>query len=116
MITQGKWEAANKGKGFDMNNMRHIFIKTDKFTIGRIDGYKDGKSCGHDAISMDEAVNNAALIAEAGTIYNETGFTPKQLAEQKTDLLSTLRYAVQFIDNAPSRKFIEQAIADAEKN
>ncbi len=30
-----------------------------------------------------EAEANAELIAEVGTVTNETGYTPKQLAEQK---------------------------------
>jgi phage shock protein A len=41
---------------------------------------------------------NAALIAEAGTVYHETGRTPRQLADERAeaiqsvdDLLDTLR-------------------------
>ena len=32
-----------------------------------------------------EALANAALIAEAGTVYHETGYTPRQLMQQRDD-------------------------------
>lgn len=34
--------------------------------------------------------NNARLIAEAGTVATETGLTPRQLAEQRAELLDAL--------------------------
>jgi hypothetical protein len=33
---------------------------------------------------------NAALIAEAGTVANETGLSPRQLADQRAELLAAL--------------------------
>jgi len=35
--------------------------------------------------------DNGPLIAEAGTVYNETGFTPRQLADQKDALLEACK-------------------------
>ena len=34
---------------------------------------------------------NARLIAEAGTVLHETGLTPRQLAEQRAELLEALQ-------------------------
>lgn len=41
-------------------------------------------------ISKSEAEANAKLIAEAGTVANETGKTPKQLAKINKELLEAL--------------------------
>ena len=71
---------------------------------------------------------NAKLIAEAGTVANETGFTPRQLADQKAKLLEALNTVYDMIDeiaieNGTKRQFdllklarlnIEQAIKNAE--
>jgi hypothetical protein len=38
----------------------------------------------------DERAANARLIAEAGTVTTETGLTPRQLAEQRAELLAAL--------------------------
>jgi hypothetical protein len=39
---------------------------------------------------LDEARANAALIAEAGTVFHETGLTPRQLLEQRDELVELL--------------------------
>lgn len=39
-----------------------------------------------------EVEANAALIAEAGTVANETGLTPRQLADQRAELLAALEF------------------------
>lgn len=103
MFTQGEWTAANDGKGFDMNKMRHIFIRVGKLVIGRIDGYKDGKSCyGEDVVSMEEATDNAHLVI-AG---------PK--------LLSLLKNIVTAIDDGSPysdkdiKRFANSVISEAE--
>lgn len=49
------------------------------------DGYTD---------SAKQWEANARLIAEAGTVYHETGLTPRQLVEQRDGLLKALRCAV----------------------
>lgn len=43
-----------------------------------------------EAFINDEETANAQLIAEAGTVKNETGFSPRQLANQKAELLEAL--------------------------
>ena len=50
---------------------------------------------------MDEACvaemkANASLIAEAGTVLHETGLTPRQLAEERAELLEALQNAVAY--------------------
>lgn len=90
-ITKGIWEAR---KPLDMEAMRHIFVHNGKHNICRVDGHIDGLCCKQPAIGMEEAKENAILIAEAGTVKNETGYTPRQLAEQKKALLDALRNCV----------------------
>lgn len=47
--------------------------------------------------NVDDNRANARLIAEAGTVYHETGLTPRQLAEQRAELLSVVdRLCKQF--------------------
>jgi hemoglobin-like flavoprotein len=46
----------------------------------------------------EEGEANASLIAEAGTITNSTGLTPKQLAEQREELLSALKEVIRISD------------------
>ena len=43
-----------------------------------------------DAIEREKLANEK-LIAEAGTVANETGLTPRQLAEQRAELLTVLQ-------------------------
>lgn len=40
---------------------------------------------------LGETYANALLIAEAGTVLHETGFTPRELSEQRDKLLSAIR-------------------------
>ena len=42
---------------------------------------------------------NASLIIEAGTVYHETGLTPRQLVEQRDLLLAKLRGVLLLIDD-----------------
>jgi hypothetical protein len=37
---------------------------------------------------------NADLIVEAGTVYHQFGITPRQLLEQRNDLINTLKYCL----------------------
>ena len=66
----------------------------------------------------DESVTmaNARLIAEAGTVYHETGLTPRQLVEQRDGLLRALQ---EIVLNDPYKqssagKVAEHAIAKVE--
>jgi len=66
---------------------------------GAFHRYTNGKAQSQVALAtMGNAVENeaerdanAALIAEAGTVTTETGLTPRQLAEQRAELLEALR-------------------------
>ena len=40
---------------------------------------------------MPNSKANAKLIAEAGTVANESGFTPRKLLEQRNELLEVLK-------------------------
>ena len=46
-----------------------------------------------------ERLANARLIAEAGTVAHETGLTPRQLAEQRAELLEALQDLVAQVDD-----------------
>lgn len=84
MISKGKWEISNPAKG-----LFNIFEKSR------------GSICmitSQSAQEMPEDFDNAKLIAEAGTVANETGYTPRQLADQKADLLDALKCAVILIN------------------
>ena len=52
---------------------------------GRAHSPRAGEALG---MTSDEANANAGLIAEAGTVATETGLTPRQLADQRADLLA----------------------------
>lgn len=48
--------------------------------------------------NINEAIANAKLFAEAGTVANETGLTPRQLAEQRAELLIALKGYMGAVD------------------
>ncbi len=39
----------------------------------------------------DQADDDACLIAEAGTVFHETGLSPRQILEQRDELLAAVR-------------------------
>ena len=83
--SKGELTANNNGEGFDMEGMRHIFIKTDKgYFFGRIDGHTDGLSCGKPDISNEEATANANRLV---TCWNEHD-TLKAKAELLDDFVA----------------------------
>ena len=47
---------------------------------------------------IQEGAANATLIAEAGTVYHETGLTPRELAEQRRELLEALQKLVDYAE------------------
>ncbi|MDG4721855.1 hypothetical protein [Thalassospira aquimaris] len=62
-------------------------------------------------LTLDEWTENADLIAEAFNVANETGKTPRQLLEQRNDLLA----ACKAIMNAETQKQHELAVREVEK-
>jgi hypothetical protein len=54
--------------------------------------------------SDKEIYANASLIAEAGTVASETGLSPRQLAEQRAELLQGCLFAKRHIKNGSPKK------------
>lgn len=47
--------------------------------------------CQYAGLWEDEVRGNADIIVEAGTVAHETGLSPRQLADQRADLLGALK-------------------------
>lgn len=65
-----------------------------KLNMGRlmVHGHDNNAVCKMaDARSNNQNIANARLIAEAGTVAHETGLTPRQLAEQRKELLEACK-------------------------
>ena len=75
-----------------LNNPKH------PLTIVRVAGGEDVIAAVWGA-KVSEDRPNATLIAEAGTVANETGLTPRQLAERVVELEGLLRRIVTEDDN-----------------
>lgn len=60
----------------------------DADTVCSVDDGNPVADCGFLFRSVDERNANAALIAEAFNVAHETGLTPRQLAEQRAELLA----------------------------
>jgi hypothetical protein len=72
--TKGAWEQCDPGAYSDFDGDSVVILGDDR-RICVVQG------------SHSEAIANAALIAEAGTVANKTGVTPRQLADQRAELL-----------------------------
>ena len=85
-ITKGEWEAKyREGAGWEVylnGNPGRMIASMAWYQIPTSEMNED----------VEEA--NAKLIAEAGTVYNETGYSPRELADRNVELLeaSTLLY------------------------
>lgn len=56
---------------------------------------------------------DADLFAEAGTVAAETGMTPRQLAEQRAELLEALNYCESwFVQHSPTSELITGDVAE----
>lgn len=51
--------------------------------------------------SEAQAHADHCLIAEAGTVYHETGLTPRQLADQRAELLAALERTLSWLTSYP---------------
>ena len=117
MITQGDWEI----KGSVNNKRDSIFWHTTIVCGGKQVARTSG-------IGIDESVDNARLITEAGNFCNQTGFTPKQLADHRAALLAACEKTVDHLNYPPKnmadalhagidiRNVVQAAIAKAESN
>lgn len=79
-ITPGKWDY-----DIDSNNGYNVFLKDSIKTIALV-LHKDVSYMP----TQSEAEANAQLIAEAGTVANECGKSPRQLLEERNELLKVL--------------------------
>lgn len=68
----------------------------DLATVLAGEWYNDGTA----GIGWDNP-NDAALIAEAGTIAHENGLSPRQLAEQRAELLEALKRTLSWLTSYP---------------
>jgi len=75
--TKGKW-SVKQPINLDGTPCHETFINTEKQSICEMNRHNP------------QLKANAKLIAEAGTVANETGFTPRQLADQKAELLEEI--------------------------
>ena len=50
--------------------------------------------------TRDEIEANSQLLLEAGTVANETGLSPRQLADQRAELLAALKCMLSLADDA----------------
>lgn len=72
---------------------------------------------GADDWYLENSKANGALIAEAGTVYHETKLTPRQLLEQRDELLKALKVALthlRFSNNSMAERTMTEAISKVE--
>ena len=85
--TPGPWISTNEALKVDVHheqpwNMAVVDAKHGKTPIGLV-AMVFGSS-------PEGVERRAALIAEAGTVYHETQLTPRELADQRAELLAVL--------------------------
>ena len=85
--TPGEWRAECVGSYGRHDNPADLYEITNGHT--RIAEYVDAR--------------DAPLLAEAGTIYHETGLTPRQLAEQRAELLAACKALLAASDRTMPR-------------
>lgn len=112
--TKGEWEINyreddNFGKPIKLPET----IRTKQFGVSDLMAdYRGNIICsfneshGNRPHAYKEAEANAKLIAEAGTVTNETGYTPSQLAEQKTELLEELTLLLKYVEDVGNEQGI----------
>ena len=92
-ITPGPWEIGHSSDANYMGDMGAGGLYIQQCGGGRV------VICEMDA-TTENRQSNADLIAEAGTVANETGLTPRQLADQRGELLAALRWCVEAMTGA----------------
>jgi len=108
--TKGKWIENPKAKG-------NIQAEETGRSIASCMGYTSNVSS--DEV-LEENLANGKLIKEAGNVTNETGYTPRQLAEQKAEILEALKesqvWMKKFIYLVASLELSMMLSARAEEN
>ena len=89
-VTPGPWhvEAHSRGAGH-INVTGPRLLPRPRF--GPVAAAYTNLAGPMDDSCVAEMAANARLIAEAGTVLHETGLTPRQLAEQRAELLEAVR-------------------------
>lgn len=72
-------------------------VECDRRGIANCGGYSPSHG---QQEAFEENKANALLVADAFNVYNETGLTPRQLAEQRDDLFNMLGYLIDACDTA----------------
>lgn len=82
-ITRGEWKYyyPSVNQFSDLSNTFTVCLKGDPLILAKIEIVNG---------NLEEAEANAQLISEAGTVANETGKTPRQLADLNKELLEAL--------------------------
>lgn len=87
-ITPGEWKVINATFGTS-GSQPVISTANETAKIAELPALTNAG--GKVNIRAEEIAANARLIAEAGTVTNETGKTPRQLLAQRDELLAALR-------------------------
>lgn len=96
-ITKGDWRADDVE--IEQMSFKGPYVKVN---AGGALMIFDGLVAVVGGLDEKQARANANLIAEAGNIANETGFTPRQLADQKAELLEACKVLSKHLDNVMS--------------
>jgi hypothetical protein len=111
-ITPGPWKVMYSHK----DHQDFLAVWTADTKEGTIGSPICKVSPHHSETETDRA--NAELIAEAGTVTNESGYTPKELLEQRDELVEALEGVMRvdgFHLSSEGHKIIKTAIHKATK-
>jgi hypothetical protein len=115
-VTRGRWKGVGENGCYDnrRNDWELVNDDTDEATSapitlddGKVIAFVVCEESGPDADAEFDA--NAQLIAEAGTVLHETGYTPRELAEQRAELLAALKKIDFDWDGEPEDMFAARA-------
>lgn len=105
-ITKGQWIVTDETPNGISELYGHIEVSNDDNALACIFT---------DIYNPKEAKYNAKLIAEAGTVANETGKTPRQLADDNKVLLEVLIKVKNSVDLSLLPPSVELSINSAIK-
>ena len=64
----------------------------------------------HNGYTREQRLADAELIAEAGNVTNESGFTPRELLEQRDSLLEALNYVERTVKKENINDYFDMKI------
>jgi len=115
-ITPGEWKVVDCYDGLCIGMGSYLENSSTFYAKHRWDCADDDP----DALGDPECEANAQLIAEAGTVCNETGKTPRELQQERDEALAALKQVKELADNgyiflgALRYQDVERAIAKIE--